>query len=94
MQVSENAMQNVALTGIDSGTGNIPAATDVTGKYVASTAVNEGVITATMQAAGGASGTSSLVAGGTLVLRPAINAGSISWSCEGTIDAKYRPKNC
>ena len=81
------------MTGIDSASNNLPAANTVTGKYVAQVAVDEGVITATMQAAG-TNGTSSLIGGQTLTLTPTMNAGSISWACGGTLDAKYRPKNC
>ena len=92
-QVAEVAQQNGALTGIDSNTNNIPAANTVTGKYVAQVAVDEGVITATMRAAG-INGTSSLIGGQTLTLTPTMNAGSISWTCGGSIDPKYRPKNC
>nr|WP_297357383.1 pilin [uncultured Caldimonas sp.] len=92
-QVAEIAQQNGALDDIDSGTDGIPAANEVTGKYVADVEVDEGIITATMEAAG-TNGTSALIAGGTLILTPELNSGSISWSCSGSIDSKYRPKNC
>lgn len=92
-EVAEIANQNGALTGIDSGTNNLPAANTVIGKYVASVAVDEGVVTATMQASG-TNGTSALVGGGTLVLTPTMNTGSMSWACTGTIGAQYRPKSC
>lgn len=93
--VAEVANQDGQLAGINSGTNNLPAAADVKGKYVASVAIADGVITATMQAAG-TNGTSALVAGKTLVVKPTLNEGSISWECDSTstIETKYRPKSC
>lgn len=91
--VSEIAQQDGVLDNADSGANGIPAAAAVTGKYVVTGAVANGVITMTMQAAG-TNGTSSLIAGGTLTLTPTLNAGSVSWACGGTISATYRPKNC
>jgi type IV pilus assembly protein PilA len=59
----------------------------IIGKYVSSVAVGtNGVITATVAAASGTSGT--------LVLTPRANGGSVSWTCTGTIPAKYLPANC
>lgn len=91
--VAEIAQQDGVLTNADSGTNGLPAAADVTGKYVATGGVADGVITMTMRAAG-VNGTSSLIAAGTLTLTPVLNAGSVTWTCGGTIAATYRPKNC
>ncbi len=91
--VSEIAQQDGALTGADSGTNGLPAATDVVGKYVVSVSVVDGLITATMQPSG-TNGTSALVGGGTLTIQPVLNAGSVSWTCGGTIAVQYRPKSC
>jgi type IV pilus assembly protein PilA len=91
--VAEVAQQDGVLTNANSGANGIPAAADVVGKYVATGAVAAGVITMTMQATG-TNGTSSLIGGNTLTITPVLNAGSVSWTCGGTIDAKYRPKNC
>jgi type IV pilus assembly protein PilA len=49
--VAEIANQG-ALADADSGTNGIPAAVDVTGKYVTTVAVTDGVIVATMKGAG------------------------------------------
>ncbi|MCR6479079.1 pilin [Variovorax sp. ZS18.2.2] len=92
-QVAEIAQQNGGLANVASGSDGIAAAADVTGKYVLSTGVAAGIITATMQASG-TNGTSTLVGGGTLILTPQMNGGSISWTCGGSIDVKYRPKSC
>ena len=91
--VAEVANQDGALTGIDSGTNDIPVANTVIGKYVASTAVDESVITVTMNPTG-TNGTSALVGGRTIVLTPLLNGGSVSWSCSGSVNARYRPKAC
>ena len=73
----------------------LPAATDVTGKYVLSVGVASGVITATMKGAG------SVAAGivsGTVQLSPITRAGSVEWSCQAgggsPIADKYLPKSC
>ena len=95
--VAEVANQNGSLADIDSDTNNIPAAANVSGKYVAQVGVDEGVITATMRA-GGTNGTSTLIGGKTMRLTPVLNDGSVSWTCApgGTspVEAKYLPKGC
>jgi type IV pilus assembly protein PilA len=65
----------------------LSASTSIIGKYVTGvTVTGNGVITATVAAASGTSGT--------LVLTPTANGGSVSWSCTGTIPAKFLPANC
>ena len=91
--VAEIAQQDGALTNVNSGANGIPAAADVTGKYVASGGVAAGVITMTMRATG-TNGTSAKIGGGTLTVTPVLNNGSVSWTCGGTISATYRPKAC
>ncbi len=77
-------------------TGNCTASAPVTsiaaGKYsdVAAASAN-GVITATMKAA---APTSSLVQGVTVVFTPTLNAGSVTWGCAQSGNAKYVPKSC
>jgi len=78
-------------------TGNQPADNTAagyggaTGKYTASVAIAAGVITAT---AGGSA--NSAISGKTITLTPAADAtaGTLVWSCAGTVDAKYRPSSC
>ncbi|KAB2933379.1 MAG: pilin [Candidatus Contendobacter sp.] len=75
-----------------SGTLGIPTDTSVIGKYVATVGVAGGVITATMNA----TEANLLVQGGTIILSPVTQVGSIQWNCRGlgTIADKYRPKAC
>ncbi len=67
--------------------------TSITGKYVRQVSVGtNGVITATMKAAGSVS---SKVAGGTFILVPTDAGGSITWTCNtGDINDKYLPSSC
>ena len=80
------------FTNADSGSLGLPTAASVTGKYVASVGVTDGVITATMNATGVANG----LGGDTIILSPdASSGGSIEWVCTGgTMDDKFRPANC
>ena len=59
-------------------------------KYVASVVQADGIITAT------ASTAESKMNGGTITLTPTANASAtqLSWACNGTIEAKYRPSSC
>ncbi len=93
--VGEAYANNGALTGISSGTENIPAAANVTGKYVETVAVTDGVIVATFRAAPTASAS---IAGATLTLTPTPPAdstgGSITWACTSSVAQQYLPKAC
>ena len=80
------------LTGIDSETNGLPAATDKTGKYVTQIAVDEGKITVTY-----GNDVNSKIATGTLSLTPSENPnGDLRWACAGdaTLINKYLPANC
>lgn len=74
--------------------GALPAAASLTLEtqstaIVASVAQSAGVITVTGKA--GVSGLS----GATITLTPAdAGGGVLSWTCSGTVDAKYRPSSC
>jgi type IV pilus assembly protein PilA len=71
----------------NNGQAGIAAAADITGNAVESVGVGpNGVITATF--------TSKVDSGATLTLTPTANAGSISWSCGGTLDSKWKPATC
>ncbi|MBB1059135.1 pilin [Marilutibacter spongiae] len=71
----------------------VSQATSITGKYVAQTAVGaNGTITATMKGAGSAS---AKIAGGTFILVPTDNQGSVTWTCNtGSINDKFLPSSC
>ncbi len=94
--VAETYGQTGDWTVIDSESNGIPAADTVTGNYVSSVAVADGVITATMKDTGVSGG----IQKGQLILSPVDNAGSITWDCrtpatgDGAVDQKYLPKAC
>ena len=90
--VAETYGQTGQFAGIDSGGNGIPAAADISGTYVKTVGVDDGKITATMEAAGKVS---KGITGGTLVLSPTDSTGSIEWSCTSSdILQKYLPKTC
>jgi type IV pilus assembly protein PilA len=60
-----------------------------TGKYVDLASDGAGKITATFKAPA-----STAIVGKDVTLTPTLGAGSITWACGGTIDAKYKPKSC
>jgi type IV pilus assembly protein PilA len=68
---------------------NITVGPGSVGKYVTLANDAAGVITGTFNATA-----SSLIAGTTVTLTPALGAGSVTWTCAGTIGAKYKPKSC
>ena len=89
--VAETYGQIGTWAGINSATNGIPAAADITGKYVSGVAVANGVITATMSG----TGTSKGIQSKTLVLSPTDSVGSVKWDCKSTdIAQKYLPKTC
>lgn len=67
--------------------------TSITGSYVSSVDVQNGVIKVLFN---GAKANSDIRASSKyLVLSPSSNAGSITWTCvPSTLDAKYLPSNC
>ena len=88
--VTETYGQTGTLTGISSGSNGIPAAADISGSYVDNVAVADGVITATMNAAGVSNG----IQGETLTLTPTDAGGSVTWACASSAEQKYVPKAC
>ncbi|HEC07630.1 MAG TPA: pilin [Thiolapillus brandeum] len=77
----------------NNGVGEIPAAGDISGKYVSRVEVVNGKITVTM-----GNNASSRIQGSTLVLSPITHSSSIEWACnEGagtTLEDQYLPKAC
>lgn len=72
----------------------LAAANAITGKYVNTTTVVSGKITAQMKGSGVAAG----LASANLILSPTTNAGSVTWKCSsGSTDPnvlKYYPSSC
>ena len=77
----------------------VATADKITGKYVATVSIGEkGVITATMKK----DNVNAALSEKTLTLTPKAsvdtdatkNPGSFTWTCDGTIDPKYRPSAC
>jgi type IV pilus assembly protein PilA len=60
-----------------------------TGKYANLANDAAGVITATFNATA-----SGLISTQTITLTPTLGAGSVTWACAGTVNAKYKPKSC
>lgn len=89
IQVADVYADEGALAGINSGADGIPAANTVIGKYVTGVAVAAGVITATYGGDANAN-----LAGGTLVLTPTDQGGSLEWACTASVDNKYLPAAC
>lgn len=80
-----------SLGAADSAANGIPASASVTGKYVASGVVANGVITVTFRSA---ATVAAALAAKTVVLTPTVNAGSISWACTSALPDALLPASC
>jgi type IV pilus assembly protein PilA len=89
--VTEYWTNKGAFPGSNTSAG-LAAASDITGKYVASVAVTNGLITATMKGAGSvAKGIEAM----TLLLSPITAVGSVKWVCKSAAgNAKFVPSSC
>lgn len=88
--VAEEFANEGTFASMTNGTAGLAAAGSISGDYVTSVTVSNGIITALMS-----SGASNKVAGSNLVLSPTDNVGSISWSCtRSNINNKYLPSVC
>ena len=74
----------------NNASAGISAASDISGKYVASVNIASGVITSTIRADNVAAG----IAGTNLVLTPRATSGSMHWTCTSSASAKYIPAAC
>mgnify|MGYP000514719004 CR=1 FL=1 len=74
----------------NNASAGISAASDISGKYVASVNIASGVITSTIRADNVAAG----IAGTNLVLTPRATSGSMHWTCTSSASAKYVPAAC
>ncbi len=69
----------------------LPTDTSITGTYVTSITVGNGVIDILYNTSVGGNPTAN---GTTMTLTPATSQGSMMWTCTGTMSNKYRPANC
>jgi len=93
--IGEAYANNGSFTGVSDGANGVPAAGSITGKYVSSVVVADGVVTATFDA----TNSSGKIQGKSIVLTPTAPAtdegGSITWGCSSTdIADKYLPAAC
>jgi type IV pilus assembly protein PilA len=84
---------NCSIGSATQSAGSLPAnATDTVGQYVTQVDIQSAVMTATM---GSAAPVSNLIWGGTVIMTPALNQGSVVWTCTNTMAApKYVPAIC
>nr|WP_234981617.1 pilin [Fontimonas thermophila] len=83
-------MSNTGRTPATNASAGLPNAASITGNYVASVTVTNGVI----EVAFGRK-VNAKINGQTLQLSPRSEEGSIVWSCRGgTLAARYRPSSC
>jgi len=91
--IGEAYANNGSFTDVSDGANGVPPAGTITGKYVSSVAVTDGVIVATF---GGAA--SAKLAAGTITLTPTApttdDGGSITWACTSSLADKYVPQAC
>lgn len=91
--ISEIWINTSTLTGVDSGTNGIGAATNYVGTNVSQIKVDEGVIEVTFK-------DDPTLAGQTLTMSPLLpgsagNAGSsLIWQCSSSLSNKYLPVQC
>ena len=74
----------------NNASAGISAASDISGKYVASVNIASGVITSTVRGQNVAAG----IASSTLTLTPRATSGSMHWTCTSSASAKYVPAAC
>ena len=83
-----------SLDDADSNTNGLPAANDVSGTYVNTVSVTDGLITIAMKGTGVSSG----IQNATFQLSPITGGGSMIWTCRTggsqAMDVKYLPSNC
>ncbi len=75
----------------DNAAAGLAQDTSISGKYVLSTTVEDGVITSQFKSAGSVS---AKIADANFSLSPSDNGGSIKWTCGGSIGDKYKPSSC
>lgn len=72
----------------DNGEAGLAASTEIVGTYVSYVEIDNGIITVNYSNEPALNGTS-------LVMTPSTaNAGSLTWTCSGTMAPRYLPSNC
>ena len=69
----------------------LPSATSITGSYVTSITVEDGVVDILYNTSVGGNPTAN---GTIMTLTPSTSEGSMMWECTGDMANKYRPANC
>ena len=91
--VAEEFANTGTFVGIDNSTAGLAAASDITGKYVTSVTVEDGVIEVEFGV-----DASDKISGDVLAYSPIDATGSIEWRCSTTagtdLEVKYRPSVC
>lgn len=90
--IAEEYANTGDFDGITNATAGLASAISITGKYVLSVTVTDGLVEAEMGKAA-----SQKVTGGTLAYSPWDEGGSVSWNCavtETDIEPKYLPSVC
>lgn len=83
-------MSNRGTTPANNASAGLSAPGSITGNYVASVTVTNGLISVLL-----GNKVNDLVSGETITMSPTDAGGSIKWTCTGgTIAGKYRPSSC
>ncbi len=78
----------------DNAAAGIAAASDITGKYVASVTVAGNGTSGTINALIKSSGVSDKIKGESLTLTGTETSGSYTWTCKSSAASKYLPSSC
>ena len=88
--ISEHWVNEGEVASLNSGTGGVPAAADMTGNNVSQISVTAGVIQVTFS-------NDATLAGETLTMTPSlppVGGGSLEWECTSSLDNRYLPIDC
>lgn len=84
------ARANYGAWPVNNTSAGVAAATEIKGKYVKQVVIDNGTITATMNA----TGVATQIKNATLKLSPTENNGSYEWACSASVAGKYLPASC
>jgi len=87
--VAEKYADTGDFAGIDNAAAGLADADEITGKYVESVTVADGVITVEFN-----DNASAKINQANITLTPEDEGGSISWTCGGSVENKYLPSSC
>lgn len=91
--VAERYADTGDFNGINNVNAGVAIPASITGKYVQSVTIDNGIVTALIKNTASAS---AKIRGGSLVLTPTDAGGAIKWTCSGigAVTAKYLPSSC